>query len=83
MAIAAPPRPNIQVEIDWEASAGVCEPAVPRVAPLTYVYHGFGDPHWQGQRCSLLAAEDGLDHVVFACGCRGDVPLWTLTPVAA
>jgi hypothetical protein len=82
MAIAAPPPPVSRVEIDWEASAGAPDRTRARVGPLAYTYLGAGDAHWQGQRCGVQSAEDGDGyHVVFGCGCRAVVPVWTLAPV--
>jgi len=52
-----------------------------------YRYAGSADPHLAGQPCDVLAARssatavDSYD-VVFACGCRGAVPGWTLSPSA-
>jgi hypothetical protein len=56
----------------------------PRAAAPAYIYCGIADPHLFGQPCTLLPApakDDDLRRVVFACGCRANVPASTLDPL--
>ena len=61
---------------DWESAAGG-EPVSPRLLPGAYVYHGDGNLHWLAQPCNVLESDNPSIAdvtVVFACGCRADVP---------
>jgi len=60
-------------------------PHVETVARLSYPYRyvGDADPHLTGQPCDIETARSSeVDRyvVAFACGCRGVVPGWTLSP---
>jgi hypothetical protein len=71
---------------DWdyfEPPAGGPLCLEPRSAVPAYVYRGIADLHLFGQPCTLVptsAEKDDLCRVVFACGCRANVPPSTLDP---
>jgi hypothetical protein len=65
----------------FEPPAGGALCLEPRSAAPTYVYRGIADPHLFGQPCTLMPGSDkhaDLLRVVFACGCRANVPASTL-----
>jgi len=73
------PRPSAT---DWESAAGPLENKLMTLDRLAYTYRGFEDPHWLGQSCCILGAEDGERIVVvrFACGCQAAVPSCAVQP---
>jgi hypothetical protein len=51
----------------------------PRVGPPSLVYRGAADEHLRGQGCYPEHDDGGENRtVIFACGCRANVPWWTL-----
>jgi hypothetical protein len=68
--------------VDLESPAGG-PAALPRIARLSFTYHGAEDEHLCGQSCLALEPPESATEwcaVAFACGCRSRVLRALLEP---
>jgi hypothetical protein len=68
--------------VDWESPAGG-PAALPRIARLSFTYHGTVGKHLCGQSCLALDPPESATEwcaVAFACGCRSRVLRALLEP---